>query len=99
MQHNAKKELDIACHTTRRPHILKSNSNIKIKSSNVNDTIHSISLDPTHIEPDDQQDEADYDKSFLSSYEHVSDDEYQPDDDKVSDPAMEGAAILSQLHA
>eukprot|EP00957_Ditylum_brightwellii_P018231 1373740-Ditylum_brightwellii.AAC.1 len=105
MQHNAKhphdtvkNELDIVCHTARRPHIAKSDSNIEVKSSNIIDPIHSTSPDLPHTDHVDQQDEADYDQSFLSSFEHITDNEHHSYDDKIPDPAMKGAAIPSQLH-
>eukprot|EP00957_Ditylum_brightwellii_P131650 10040256-Ditylum_brightwellii.AAC.1 len=54
-----KKELDIACHTARRPHIVKPDSNFKVKSSNIIDPIHSTSPDLPHTDHVDHQDEAD----------------------------------------
>eukprot|EP00957_Ditylum_brightwellii_P038169 2886099-Ditylum_brightwellii.AAC.1 len=106
MQYNAnhphntvKKEVYITYHTARKPHIVKPDSNIKVKSSNTIDPIHNKSPDLSHTDHVDYQYEAEKDQYFLSSFKCISDDEHQSDDDKIPDPAMKGAAIPSQLFA
>eukprot|EP00957_Ditylum_brightwellii_P114075 8697803-Ditylum_brightwellii.AAC.1 len=105
MQHKAKhphntvkKELVISCYTARRPQIVKPNSNLKVKTSNIIDQVYSTSPDPTYTIYIDQQYEADDYQSFLSFYKHISNNEHQSYDEKIPDPNMKGAAIPSQLY-
>eukprot|EP00957_Ditylum_brightwellii_P181050 13791943-Ditylum_brightwellii.AAC.1 len=91
------KELYIACCTSRRPDIVKPDSNLKFKSSNIIVAVHNIPPDPTYTESGDQEDEADNDQC-LSSYEHISTYKHQSGEDKIPSPAMKGAVSPSQPH-